>query len=114
MFKESLIARWISHLSQRDNRARRRFYALTNDDDDDDEQDHSNNNYLNAPIHTYASFLIRESSTSTDRLVITPGSVMDHLTSIGDSMNYMTEQFDQAYVPGVRFSPLPPSCSKRR
>ncbi|KAI7847267.1 SNF2 family N-terminal domain-containing protein [Circinella umbellata] len=113
LFKESLIARWIYYLSQRDNRARRRFYALDNDNKEEEQDYDDNNSYLNAPIHTYASFMICESSTSTDRLVITPGSVMDHLTSIGDSMNYMTEQFDQAYIPGARSVPIDAVCIDR-
>ncbi|KAI9246954.1 SNF2 family N-terminal domain-containing protein [Phascolomyces articulosus] len=104
LFNQSLIARWVSHLSQRDKRARRRFYNTNKSNDE---------GYSKAPINTYASFLIRESSTATDRLVVAPGSVMDHLTSIGESMNYIAEQFDQSYIPGARSVPIEAVCIDR-
>ncbi|KAI9472879.1 SNF2 family N-terminal domain-containing protein [Zychaea mexicana] len=101
MFKQSLVTRWISYLSQRDHSARRRFYVR------DEEK------YPSAPINTYASFLISETYAPTARLAVVPGSVMDDLTSVGEQMNHMIEQFDQSYIPGARTVPIDAVCSDR-
>ncbi|KAI8137707.1 SNF2 family N-terminal domain-containing protein [Fennellomyces sp. T-0311] len=102
LFKQSLVSRWIAYLARRDNRARRRFYASSDDE-----------SYPGAPINTYASLLIRESTAPTSQLAVVPGSVMDHLTSIGDNIHHMTEQFDQCYIPGARSVPIDAVCPDR-
>ncbi|KAI8092584.1 SNF2 family N-terminal domain-containing protein [Halteromyces radiatus] len=100
LFKHSLISRWLVHLSQRDQRARRRFYKT--------EESYS---YPDAPINTYAKFLITDTTTPTDPLIITSGSAMDELTHIGDKMIYLNKKFGNNYFPSARSVPIDIVCS---
>ncbi|KAI9309490.1 SNF2 family N-terminal domain-containing protein [Cunninghamella echinulata] len=100
LFKHSLISRWLLHLVQRDQRARRRFY------NQDDEY-----SYPNAPVNTYAKFLITDVTSQTDPLTITEGSPMDELTHISDKMIHTATLFDNNYFPRARSVPVDVICS---
>ncbi|KAL0086536.1 SNF2 family N-terminal domain-containing protein [Phycomyces blakesleeanus] len=99
LFKQSLVARWIDHLAKRDQRARRQFYN-TNEE-----------SYPEAPIRTYASFLISETQSPTTSFNIIPGGALDELTHVTDSMLYLTRPFGQCYMPSARAVPVDAICS---
>ncbi|ORZ15722.1 SNF2 family N-terminal domain-domain-containing protein [Absidia repens] len=100
LFKQSLISRWLFHLSRRDQRARRRFYRNSDD--------HS---YDDTPLNTYAKFLIVDTETETDPLMVTSGSPMDELTHVGDKFLPLVKRFDNNYFPGARSVPVDVLCS---
>ncbi|CDH53326.1 snf2 family helicase atpase [Lichtheimia corymbifera JMRC:FSU:9682] len=102
VFKQSLVARWIAHLAQRDNRSRRRFYANQDGESYDD-----------APINTFARFLITDTMSPTCRLSVTPNGPMDHLTNVRGYTEYLTSKFDNCYIPGARAVPVDAICDDR-
>ncbi|KAF7725825.1 putative DNA helicase ino80 [Apophysomyces ossiformis] len=99
LFKKSIVARWIAHLAVRDKRARRRFYVREDE------------SYPDAPVNTYAMFLIAETVSPLFAPALACGGVMDRLTHVPDKLVHLARQFDQCYMPGARSVPVDVICS---
>ncbi|ORX60285.1 hypothetical protein DM01DRAFT_1332440 [Hesseltinella vesiculosa] len=104
IFKQSVLSRWLLHLSQQDRRARQRFYALDANADKDD-------SYWGAPTHTYAKFMITESSSPLNNSIISPGSALYELTHISDAMVPVAKSYDNSYIPAATSVPIDVICS---
>lgn len=120
MFKQSLIARWISYLAIRDQRARRRFYVR-------DEERYRRNqpilklfqwltinfgddSYPDAPVNTFAKLLISEVSSPLSYHVATSGSIMENFINIAYQNTHILKRFDECYIPGVSYEATTKSC----
>ncbi|CAI2165658.1 6377_t:CDS:10 [Funneliformis geosporum] len=100
IFFGHMIKRWVMHLLQRARRSRRKFY-LTQDDA----------SYPNAPVNTYARFLITETSSNISLINIKESSVMSNLTNIfANSVRYALAVLDPCYIPKVIAPPIEPIC----
>ncbi|KAI7862197.1 SNF2 family N-terminal domain-containing protein [Spinellus fusiger] len=97
-FKQSLLARWLDHLSRKEQRSRRQMYQCRE-------------SYPEAPIHTYASLLISETVSPTSSFNIIPGGAMKELTNVTESSLYLTQLFGQCYMPSARAIPIEALCS---
>ncbi|GAA5800530.1 hypothetical protein HPULCUR_005965 [Helicostylum pulchrum] len=92
--KANILERWMDHLAKRDHRARRSIY----------------NDEPSAAINTSALFLISETNTVTNPLMITPGSALDELTHVSDRFIYETRVYSQCYFPAVTAVPVDMIC----
>lgn len=84
----------MDHLAKRDHRARRSLYS--------DEP--------SAAVNTSALFLISETNTVTNPLMITPGSALDELTHVSDRFVHETRVYGQCYFPAVTAVPVDMIC----
>ncbi|EXX53626.1 chromatin-remodeling ATPase INO80 [Rhizophagus irregularis DAOM 197198w] len=99
IFFGHIIKRWIIHLLQRTQCSRRRFY-LTQDE-----------SYQDAPVNTYARFLIMETSSSISPINADESSVLGNLTNIfAQSSQYELAVLDPCYIPKVIAPPIEFVC----
>ncbi|KAI8368263.1 SNF2 family N-terminal domain-containing protein [Radiomyces spectabilis] len=101
LFKQSIIVRWVAHLSRLAQRAQRKFYI------DGDES------YPTAAANTYASFLIAENESILSPVTMVPNSPLDQLTHISDNVIYLVRKFNQCYSPKAQAVPIDMVCSDR-
>ncbi|KAI9356810.1 SNF2 family N-terminal domain-containing protein [Pilaira anomala] len=94
LFKATLLEKWLDHLSKRDIRSRRIMYK--------DEP--------STAINTSALFLIRETNTVTNPLIITPGTPLWELTHVTDNYVHETRVYGQCYFPAVTAAPVDIIC----
>ncbi|GBB85527.1 hypothetical protein RclHR1_12010008 [Rhizophagus clarus] len=99
IFFGNIIKRWIIHLLRRTQYARRRFY-LTRDE-----------SYQNAPVNTYARFLIMETSSPISPINVDESSVLSNLTNIfAKSSQYELAVLDPCYIPKAIAPPIEFVC----